>query len=67
MITKSLVFAATLVCLSYLSMVGAFVPVSSVSSKLTRTMPEIYMGAFDGDQDRKSLTRDSEPEDYFKT
>jgi hypothetical protein len=67
-IMKSPIAVGMLVCLSCLSMVAAFAPINAVSSsRLTNKVPEICMGVFDGDQERKSLTRDSEPEDYFKT
>mmetsp|Transcript_24988 Transcript_24988/g.68925 ORF Transcript_24988/g.68925 Transcript_24988/m.68925 type:complete len:106 (+) Transcript_24988:310-627(+) len=45
----------------------AFAPVSQVSGKTVARSSTHLMGVFDGEQERKALTRDSEPEEFFAT
>lgn len=60
----SIIAVTILVCLCAAS---AFAPKAVVPTKATRTLPQIHMGVFDGEQERKQLTRESEPEEYFQT
>merc|ERR1712194_813757 len=46
---------------------SAFAPNSQMSSKVFATSTTPLMGVLDGDQERKALTRESEPEEFFAT
>ncbi|CAB9500452.1 expressed unknown protein [Seminavis robusta] len=65
--STSIIASALLVCLAYLSTASAFAPKALVTPTATRTMTQVYMGVFDGEQERQQLTRDSEPEEFFQT
>ena len=45
----------------------AFAPNSQISRNSVASSTTPLMGIFDGEQERKSLTRDSEPEEFFAT
>ena len=45
----------------------AFAPNSQISRNSVASSTTPLMGVFDGEQERKSLTRDSEPEEFFAT
>lgn len=46
---------------------SAFAPSSQISSNACATSTTHLFAAFDGEQDRKALTRESEPEEFFAT
>mmetsp|Transcript_3423 Transcript_3423/g.8141 ORF Transcript_3423/g.8141 Transcript_3423/m.8141 type:complete len:106 (-) Transcript_3423:274-591(-) len=46
---------------------SAFAPSSQISSNACATSTTPLFGAFDGEQERTALTRDSEPEEFFAT
>ena len=46
---------------------SAFAPTSQMSRTAAACSTTPLMAAFDGDQERKSLTRESEPEEFFST
>jgi hypothetical protein len=46
---------------------SAFAPTSQMSRTSAASSTTPLMGAFDGEQERKALTRESEPEEFFST
>jgi len=66
---KSISFTASLLILAiaFVASASAFVPKSAVSMPSTRMVVSELKMVVGGEKERESLTRDSEPEDYFKT
>ena len=64
--STSYVASLLIIAIAFVATASAFVPRAAVSTVSTRK-PVSELNIFGGDQEKKTLTRDNEPEEYFQT